>query len=415
LSAGPGHPGRDVVVTGVGAVTPLGAGAEILLRRWCAGENGFAEGLGRCTDFDPHDHLSRKEARRTDRFTHLALGAADEALEGAGWTEGVPYDPYRVATVIGTGIGGEETFEDQLGVYRTLGAGAVSPLVVPRLMGNAAAAAVAIRYCLRGPSASVATACASGSDAVAAGARLIRTGEVDAAVVGGAESAVSPFAQTAFGVMGAISKSGVCRPFDARRDGFVLSEAAGVLVLEEGDAARRRGAPVIGRVAGAGSSSDAFHITAPEGNGEAIARAMAAALADAAIGPGDVDYVNAHGTGTALNDRSETEALKAVLGERAGEVPVSSTKSAIGHPIGAAGAVEAVVTLLALRDRVAPPTLGYGVPDEGLDLDYVGDGPRALASANGAPRYAVSSSLGFGGHNAVLVLASAGEAEGAPA
>ena len=347
-----------------------------------------------------------KDARRTDRFTHLAVAAADEAIDQAGWGARVPYEDYRVATVIGTGIGGENTFEEQLGVYREQGAGAVSPLVVPRLMGNAAAAAVAMRHGLRGPSASIATACASGADAVAAGARLIRTGEADAAVVGGAESAVSEFAKVAFGVMGAISRSGVCRPFDARRDGFVLSEAAGALVLEEAGAARLRGADVLGRVAGTGSSSDAFHLTAPEDDGGAIARAIGTALADAGIGRADLDYVNAHGTGTTLNDRSETAALKAVLGELAYEVPISSTKSAIGHSIGAAGAVEAIATLLALREGVAPPTLGYGEQEEGLDLDYVADGPRPLRRVNGGVRYGVSSSLGFGGHNAVLVLAA---------
>jgi 3-oxoacyl-[acyl-carrier-protein] synthase II len=397
------RPEREAVVTGVGAVTPLGTGAEVLMERWCAGETGYRDGVGCCAEFDPHDFLSRKQARRMDRFTQLAVAAADEALAGAGWAGGLPYDDFRVAIVIGTGIGGEKTFEEQLGVYRERGAGAVSPLVVPRLMGNAGAAAVSMRYGIRGPSASVATACASGADAVAAGLRLIRTGEADAAIVGGSESAVSEFARVAFEAMGALSRSGVCRPFDARRDGFILSEGAGVLVLEEAEAARARGAPVLGRVAGVGSSSDAFHLTAPEG-GEAIERALASALDNAGIAPEEVDYVNAHGTGTELNDRCETEALKAVLGARADSVPVSSTKSAIGHPIGAAGAIEAVATLLALREGVAPPTLGYGERDEGLDLDYVPDGPRPLASVNGGPRRGVSTSLGFGGHNCVLVL-----------
>jgi 3-oxoacyl-[acyl-carrier-protein] synthase II len=397
---------REVVVTGIGAVTPLGTGAGTLLDRWCAGEAALDGGVGRCLDFDPHDYLPRKQARRVDRFTQLAVGAADEALVQAGWAGGAPYDEFRVAVVFGTGIGGETTFEEQLEVYRSRGGAAVSPLVVPRLMGNAAAAAVAMRHGLRGPSVSVGSACASGADAVAAGARLIRSGEADAAVVGGSESAVSEFARAAFEAMGALSPSGVCRPFDARRDGFVLSEAAGAMVLEDGAAARRRGAPVLGSIAGIGGSSDAFHITAPESNGDAVARAMTAALDDAGIEPADVDYVNAHGTGTDLNDRCETEALKSAFGEDAARVPVSSAKSSIGHSIGAAGAVEAVVTLLALREGVAPPTLGYGVPEPELDLDYVGDGPRPLADANGRPRYGLSSSLGFGGHNAVLVLAT---------
>jgi 3-oxoacyl-[acyl-carrier-protein] synthase II len=397
---------REVVITGVGAVTPLGTGAEVLLRRWCAGESGTEDGLGICRDFDPRDFLSVKESRRTDRFAHLAIAAADEALEAAGWLGGLPYDPFRIACVIGTGMGGDDTFETHLARFHDEGAGAVSPLAVPRLMANAGASAVSMRHGLRGPSASVASACASGADAVACAARLIRTGESDAAVTGGSESAVSEFVQTAFRALGAVSPSGVCRPFDARRDGFVLSEGAGVLVLEDGELARRRGAPILGRIAGLGCTSDAYHLTAPEESGTAACAAITCALSDASIVPEDVDYVNAHGTGTALNDRAETEALKSALGPWSRHVPVSSTKSAIGHTLGAAGAVEAVVTLLALREGIAPPTLNFEEREDGLDLDYVGDGAHALPDGASGSRYGLSSSLGFGGHNTVLAIES---------
>jgi 3-oxoacyl-[acyl-carrier-protein] synthase II len=393
----------DVAITGVGAVTPLGVGAGTLLTRWLGGESAFVDGLAPCRDFDPGDFMSKKEVRRTDRFTHLGLAAASEAMHDAGWEPTPPYEPYRVACVIGSGIGGIGTLEEQHDSYREHGAAAVSPLVVPRIMGNAAAAAIAMRWGLHGPSASVATACASGADAIAVGARFIRTGEADAAAVGGAESAVSPFIQAAFGSLGATSRSGVCRPFDARRDGFVLGEAAGVLLLENAEMARDRGARILGRLRGVGTSSDAYHLTAPDPSAAAATQAVATALADASIIPEDVDYVNAHGTGTPLNDRAETDALKAALGSCAQRVPVSSTKSAVGHSLGASGAVEAVATLLALRARVAPPTLGYEVPDEGLDLDYASDAPHPLPNG-GAPLIGLSNSFGFGGHNIVLVM-----------
>jgi len=395
----------EVVVTGVGAVTPLGTGADTVIERWRAGDTAFGDGLARCDDFKPQDFMSIKEARRTDRFTQLAVGAAEEALARAGWSDDIPYDPFRVSCVIGTGIGGHETLERSLASY---GAdGEVSPIAIPRLMANGAAATIAMRRKLHGPSVAVASACASGADAVAAGARLIRSGEADAAVVGGSESAISSFVQSAFAAMGAISKSDVCRPFDARRDGFVLAEGAAALVLERGDSARARGAASLGRLAGTGSSSDAYHITAPADDGKVAARAITNALADASIGAQDLLYVNAHGTGTSLNDRSETEALKRALGSAAGEVPVSSLKSSIGHSLGAAGAIEAVATLLALRSGVAPPTLGFEEREEGLDLDYVGGGEQPLREASNGWRYGISNSFGFGGHNVVLAFAVA--------
>lgn len=395
----------EVVITGTGAVTPLGVGARTLIDRWSAGEHGFSDGLGRCRDFAATDFLSVKEARRTDRFTQLAIAAADEALDAAGWDGSPPFDPRRIACMVGTGVGGMETLEGLHDTYRDQGVAALSPLGVPRLMGNAASAALAMRYGLHGPSGAIVSACAAGADAIAAGARLIRSGEADAVVAGGSESALSPFVQGLFAAMNATSRRGVCLPFDSRRDGFLIGEGAGVLVLERADAAQERNAPVLGRLLGAGISSDAFHLTAPDPDAGHAADAITSALANASISGADVDYVNAHGTGTQLNDRAETQAIKGALGTRAHQIPVSSTKSAIGHLLGAAGAVEAVAALLALRRGIAPPTIGYEEQEEGLDLDYVGDGPRELAG-DGEHRTAISNSFGFGGHNVVLVLQS---------
>ena len=396
-----------VVITGVGAVTPLGVGAEALLDRWVAGECGIADGEGRCDQFEPTDHLTRKEARRADRFTQLAVVAADEALEQAAWNGGKSPDPERVGCVIGTGIGGLGSLEEQVGVLRDRGAGAVSPLSVPLMMGNAASAAVAMRHGLHGQTYGVVSACAAGAHSIGSAMRMIRAGDADAVVCGGAEATLTPIAIAAFSAMAATSPTGISRPFDARRDGFVMGEGAGALVLEEAEAAERRGAAVLGEILGYAATSDAHHLTAPDPEGHEAARAITLALGDAGIGADDVDYVNAHGTSTPLNDRSETEALKSALGKRANEIPVSSTKSAIGHLLGAAGAVEAVATAGALARGVAPPTLGYSEPDEGLDLDYVPNEARALATASGnGRRVAISNSFGFGGHNAVLCIGS---------
>jgi 3-oxoacyl-[acyl-carrier-protein] synthase II len=393
----------SVVVTGVGAVTPLGIGADQLLADWSEGRCGITDGVGRCDAFEPTDFFSIKEMRRTDRFSQLAIVACDEAIRSACWGESLPFDPYRVACIIGTGIGGIDTLERQHDIYRERGPAACSPLGIPLLMSNAAAAALAMRYGLHGPSSAAVSACAAGADAIAAGVRLIRSGEVDAAIVGGAESAISAFVRAAFSSMGAMSKAGMCRPFDARRDGFVIGEGAGVLILESEAAASERRAAILARVLGVGMTSDAFHLTAPDPGADAAGHAIEAALANAQITGEQLAYINAHGTGTPLNDHAETQALKAGLGRHAYDVPISSTKSAIGHLLGAAGAVEALATVLALRKGVAPPTLGYEVPDEELDLDYTGDGCRALA-ASSRPRIGMSNAFGFGGHNVVLIL-----------
>ena len=403
---------RRIVITGMGAVTPLGVGAGALLERWKARESGIEDGLGRCTEFEPTERLSKKEVRRSDRFTQLAIVACEEAVEQSGWAEGPPCDSDRAGCILGTGIGGLETIETQHDVLRDRGGQHVSPLSVPLMMANAATGALAMRHGLGGPSHSVVTACAAGADAIGTAVRAIRSGDADAMVTGGSEAALTPLSLSAFASMGATSASGISRPFDARRDGFVMGEGAGVLVLEAAELAEARGAPVLGEVLGYGASADAHHITAPDPSGRGAARAIERALADAGLEPAEVDYVNAHGTSTPLNDRSETDAIKAALGPAAAGVPVSSTKSAIGHLLGAAGAVEAVATVLALREGTAPPTLNYEEPEDGLDLDYVPDGPRRLArsngggSADGGRLIALSNNFGFGGHNAVLCLAA---------
>jgi 3-oxoacyl-[acyl-carrier-protein] synthase II len=394
---------RSVAITGVGAVTPLGVGARTLHERWCAGRSGIEDGLGRCDEFDPREHLSVKEVRRSDRFTQLALAAAAEALAEAGWDGGPAGGGDRVACVIGTGIGGINTIEEQHDIMRERGPERVSPLGIPTLMANAASGVIAMKYGLRGQSFGTVSACAAGAHAIGMAARLIAYGDADSAVTGGTESTLTALTLAGFTKMEALSKSGVSRPFDRRRDGFVMGEGAGVLVLEAEDAARARGARVLGRVSGYASTSDAYHLTAPEPGGRGAARAIELALADAGVAAADVAYVNAHGTSTPLNDRSETEAIKAALGERAATVPVSSLKSAIGHLLGAAGAVEAIATLLALRDRLAPPTLGYEEPDEGLDLDFVPLQARPLDAREG-PVTGISNAFGFGGHNVVLCL-----------
>ena len=396
-----------VVITGMGAVTPLGVGVDALYERWSAGECAITDGLARCSDFDPTEHMSRKDARRTDRFTHFALVAAGEALAGA-WPDGPPYEPERIGCVIGTGIGGLGSLEQQQDVLREKGPRAVSPLAVPLLMGNAAAAAVAMRNGLHGSSFGVMSACAAGAHAIGAALRMIEAGEADAVLAGGAESAIAGVAVAAFAAMGATSPTGISRPFDARRDGFVMGEGAGVLVLEDAERAAARGAEPLGEILGYAASSDAHHLTAPEPSGRDAARAIALALGDAGLEPEDVDYVNAHGTSTPLNDRSETEALKVALGEEAHRIPISSTKSAIGHLLGAAGAVEAVATIESLRRGIAPPTVGWEERDPELDLDYVpGEARRLEHTGNGNDNgrlTGISNSFGFGGHNAVLCL-----------
>jgi len=396
------------VITGLGAVTPLGVGAETLYSRWAAGDCGIFDGAGACTDFEPSEVLSVKEIRRLDRFSQLALVAAGEAIEDAGWNGDLPYDPMRLGCILATGIGGIQTIELQHDVLRDRGPARMSPLGIPAQMPNAAAAAVSMKFGLKGQMYSVVSACSSGAHAIGCALRMIQYDDADAVVVGGAEATLTPFGFGSFNSMQALSPTGISRPFDARRDGFVMGEGAGVLVLEEASAAAERGATVLGEVTGYGSTSDAYHLTAPEPSGAAATRAIELALSDAGIGPDSVDYINAHGTSTQLNDAAETAALKRALGEeRAHKIPISSTKSAIGHLLGAAGAVEAVATVKTLATRVIPPTVGYEVPDPDCDLDYVPGEARPLVLSNGHPPVAISNSFAFGGHNVTLVFRGA--------
>lgn len=397
---------RRAVITGLGAVTPLGIGADVLHQRWAAGDCGIVDGAGACSDFEPKDFLSVKEMRRLDRFSQLALVAADEALAQAGWRDELPYDPLRVGCILATGIGGIETLETQHDVMRDRGPRMVSPLGVPLYMPNAAAAAVSMKYGLQGQTLGVVSACSSGAHAIGYALRTIQYGDADAVLVGGSEATLTVFGFAGFQTMQALSPVGISRPFDARRDGFVMGEGAGMLVLEEASAAVKRGATVLGEVIGYGATSDAYHLTAPDPSGAPAAKAIELALADSGVTAQRLAYVNAHGTSTQINDAVETAALKQALGEeRARRIPISSTKSAIGHLLGAAGAVEAVATVSTLRSRVIAPTVGYEVPDPELDLDYVPGQARKLAVANGAPPVALSNSFAFGGHNVALVLA----------
>jgi 3-oxoacyl-[acyl-carrier-protein] synthase II len=394
---------RSVVITGLGAVTPLGVGAEPLHGRWADGVVGISDGAGWCKNFTPSDFMSVKEVRRLDRVSQFALVASDEAIGHAGWNGELPYDAMRVSCIVATGIGGISTVEANHDLMRQRGPERVSPLGVPGYMPNAAAAAVSMKHGLQGQMFGVVSACASGGHALGLAMRMIQYGDADAVVAGGAEATLTEFGFACFNAMQALSPTGESRPFDARRNGFVMGEGAGMLVLESREGAEARGATILAELAGYGSTSDAHHLTAPEPTGRPASKAISLALEDAGATPAEVEYVNAHGTSTELNDAAETRALKLALGERAAAIPVSSTKSTIGHLLGAAGAVEAVATTQVLRTKVIPPTLGYGVPDPELDLDYVPDGPRAL-NGNGHLPVAISNSFAFGGHNVCLAL-----------
>lgn len=406
-----------VVVTGLGAVTPVGKDVPTTWEGLLKGRSG----VDRIRSFDPSDldvriaaevkdldlekRLGRRRARRNDRFSLLALEAARQAVADSelDFTEdGV--DRERVGVVVGTGIGGVVCLLENYDVYKARGPRRVSPFMVPSLMPNAASALIAIDYGLKGPNFSVSSACATGSHAIGEAASMIRRGEADIVICGGSESATHPLSISAFANMGALSTRNdeperASRPFDADRDGFVLGEGAGLLVLETLTNAAARGAQIRAELVGYGRSSDAFHIAAPDESGEGAARAMALALRDAGMVPEDVDYLNAHGTSTRLNDAIETQAIHTVFGEHADHLAVSSTKSMIGHLMGAAGAVEAIVCVRSLETGWVTPTANYENPDPACDLDYVPNEARELS-----PRVALSNSFGFGGHNSCLIF-----------
>lgn len=405
---------RRVVITGIGAVTPVGKDAPSTWESICAGRHGITkidrfdtEDLGVSVaalvkDFDPSSILDRKEQRRTDPYCQFALYAATEALRDCG-SNLKDLDPYRVGVIIGSGIGGMQTFEENHQKFLEKGPGRVSVFFIPMMISNMAAGNISIRTGFKGANFAPVTACASSAHAVGEAFRLIRNGYLDACVAGGAEATVTKFAMAGFNNMGALSRSTdpdrASIPFDKERDGFVMGEGAGVLILEELEHAKARGARIYAEVAGYGATGDAHHITSPAPDGEAAAKAMELAYTEAGLTPADIDYINAHGTSTPVNERYETIAIRKALGDAARTVAVSSTKSMTGHMLGAAGAVEAMLTALALRDGILPPTVGYKVPDEECDLDVVPNTARKQDI-----RAALSNSLGFGGHNAALCL-----------
>jgi 3-oxoacyl-[acyl-carrier-protein] synthase II len=401
------RPGRRVVITGTGAVTPLGEGVAALHQRAVDGESGLIDGEGCCRVFDPLAVLSRRELHDTDRFCQLALVAAEEAIGQAGWQDGPPYAPDRVMCVIGSVLGGVQSFEDQLTAMRRNGPGSVSGLTVPMLVTSAAATRIAIRHGLRGETYCLASGCASGAQAIGAGVRTIRSGLADAAVVGGAEASLCNFMRSAYLNSGAMSPTGISVPFDEDRDGFVMGEGAGVLVLESAERAERRGATVVGEILGYGASCDAVDVISCAEDGTAAVSAIRGALSDAGITPDGLCYVNAHATGSAPNDRLEISALRTALGSALETVLLSSTKSATGHLMGAAGAVEAIATLMALNHRTAPPTVGLRRPDAGLGVLRHVLRAAPLTAPPGRPAVGMSTSFSFGGHNAVLVLGGA--------
>jgi 3-oxoacyl-[acyl-carrier-protein] synthase II len=403
---------RRVVVTGIGPVTPVGIGRKAFWDGLVSGRSGGGDvtlfdtsdfpvrTAAEVRDFDPAVFMEPKAIKRTDRAVHFAIAAAKLAWEDAGAPQ---VEPSRTAVVVSTGIGGLTTMLAQTRILFDKGPGRVSPFLVPAMMPNAAAGQVAMEMGFTGPNTCIVTACAAGAHGVGEGYRYIVDGLADVCLAGGTEAVITPLSMAGFAQMQALSRhpdgATASRPFDAQRDGFVLGEGACLIVLEEAERAEARGARVYAELAGYGASADAHHITAPEPQGAGAVLAIEATLADAGEPPEAVDYVNAHGTSTPLNDASETRALKKVFGDHAYKVPISSTKSMTGHMLGAAGAVEAAVSALAISEGVIPPTINYENPDPECDLDYVPNESRTVDV-----RLALSNSFGFGGQNAVLAL-----------
>jgi 3-oxoacyl-[acyl-carrier-protein] synthase II len=406
---------RTVVVTGMGTVNPLGNTVAEYWQATREGRNGigpitrFDAGpfpcriAGEVKDLDAEAVIERRELRRMDPFTAYAVYAAAEALEDSGILGNV--DPARIGCVVGNGIGGFKGLGDNFAKLFDRGPKGIHPLFIPMIITNIAPASIAIRFDLRGPNFDMTTACASGTDAIGNAMRWVQDGTVDAMVTGGTEAPLVPIGLGGFCAIQAVTTrhnedpEHASRPFDRDRSGFVMGEGAGILVIEELEHAKARGARIHGVVTGYGATCDANHLTAPHPEGTGAKAAMRAALASADVRPEDVDYVNAHGTSTELNDRVETLAIKEVFGEHAKRLRVSSTKSMIGHLFGAAGGVEAITSILALREQYYPPTRNWENPEDGMDLDYV-----PSIGAPGTMRVAISNSFGFGGHNAVLVF-----------
>ena len=404
-----------VVVTGLGAVTPIGNTVSAYWNGLCSGRNGVApitlfdasshacRFAAEVKDFNPVGVLEPRESKRWDRFCQLGVVAAKEAIVSANLSIGTT-NAHRIGVIIGSGIGGLLTMETQAHVLEGKGPTRVSPFTVPMMIPNMATGLAAIALGAKGPSSAIATACAAGSNAIGDAFRLLQLGKADAMVCGGAESAITPLGLAGFGSAKALSfrnddPSTASRPFDAERDGFVIGEGSGVLVLETLDHARSRGAEVLAEIVGYGMTCDAHHITAPSPGGVGGAEAMRLALEDGDLSPSDIDYVNAHGTSTPANDSNETAAIRSALGKRAEQIPVSSTKSMTGHLLGGSGGIEAVACVLALRNGTVPPTINYHHPDPECDLDIVPNTARDLTLGT-----VLSNSFGFGGHNVCLAF-----------
>ena len=406
---------RRVVVTGLGAVTPVGNDVATTWQSLLSGVSGGADITKfdaskysvrfacEVKQFDPLSYMDRKEAKRADVYAHYAVAASVQAAADAGIVPGA-IAPETMGVIIGSGIGGIRSFEDQHDVYRTLGPSKISPFFIPMFIGDIAAGIVSMRLQAKGPNYATVSACASSAHAIGDAFRIIQYGDADVMFAGGSEAAVTPMAIGGFANMGALSTRNdspatASRPFDKDRDGFVMGEGAGVVVLEELEHARRRGARIYGEIVGYRATGDAYHLTGQPEAHEGLQRAMRGALNDAGLAPADVDYINAHGTSTPLNDPNESKGIQAVFGDHAHMLSISSTKSATGHMLGAAGSVEFIACALAMRDNLVPPTINYSTPDPECVLDYTPNAPRARAV-----NVAISNSSGFGGHNVSIAL-----------
>jgi 3-oxoacyl-[acyl-carrier-protein] synthase II len=419
---GSNHQRRRVVITGVGAVTPIGLNVAEFWKNALAGKSGAGpitafDATGYDTriacevkNFDPLQFIDRKSVNRMDLFTQYAMACAEMAVKDAA-IDFEKIDRDRVGVVFGSGIGGMRTWERQMQtVFESGGPHRISPFFVPMMIADIAAGYISMRFNARGPNYATTSACATSSHAIADAFMLIQRGNADLVFCGGSEAAVAPMGVGGFNAMKALSTRNdepekASRPFDAGRDGFVMGEGAGMLVLEEHEHAAKRGAPVYAEVVGVGMTADAYHITAPAPGGEGAIRSMKLSLSDAGVRPDEVDYINAHGTSTPFNDKSETQAIKSVFGDHAYKLHVSSTKSMTGHLLGAAGAVEAIVCALTIRDGIIPPTINYEVPDPDCDLNYVPNTPLRKDV-----KIALSNTFGFGGHNASLLFRKIGGA-----
>src|SRR5688572_994702 len=407
---------RRVVVTGMGALTPVGNDVASTWHALLSGASGAADITKfdastwpvrfacELKGFDPLQYMDRKEAKRADWYSQYAIAASVQAMRDAGLENGFEFDPDRMGVILGSGIGGLKSFEEQHDVYRERGQTKISPFFIPMFIADIAAGIVSMRFNAKGPNYATVSACATSAHAIGDAYRTIQYGDADVMITGGAEATVTPMAIGGFSNMKALSERNdtpetASRPFDATRDGFVMGEGGAVMVLEELEHALARGATIYSEIAGYGATGDAYHLTAPAPNGEGAQRAMKRAMKDADLSPADFDYINAHGTSTPANDLNETAAIKAVFGAHAKTVNVSSTKSATGHMLGAAGAVEAVIGTLAINNSLIPPTINYETPDPECDLNYTPN--KAVEREVNA---VLSNSFGFGGHNTTLVI-----------